>query len=66
MDAFSDVRSGPKYIPVDSSLIASRPSQDTQKHMLGKEWLTKVDNETSTPYLLVGSVTFIIQTSPET
>ncbi|KAF9649857.1 hypothetical protein BDM02DRAFT_3113105 [Thelephora ganbajun] len=25
---------------------------DIQKYMLGKEWLAKVDNETSTPYLL--------------
>lgn len=31
-------------------------SQDVQKSMLGKEWLAKVDIETSTPYLLVCSV----------
>lgn len=45
------------------SLIANYPLQDVQKHMLGKEWLAKVDNETSTPYLLVSSVVFIVKSS---
>ena len=33
--------------------------------MLGKEWLSKVDTETSTPYLLVCSVAFIVRTPAE-
>ena len=37
--------------------------QNIQKRMLGKEWLAKIDNETATPYLLVGSTPFIAQIS---
>jgi len=60
MDTFFDVRSSPKCIRFHQSLI--RTSQDLQRHMLGHEWLAKVDNETSTPYLLVGSASFIVRT----
>jgi len=59
MDTFFDVRSGSKCVLFHRSLIANYPLQDVQKYMLDKEWLTKVDNETSTPYLLVSSVAFI-------
>ena len=65
MDVFSDVRSSPRCIQFHRSLISTHPSQDVQKHMLGKEWLAKVDNETSTPYLLVCSVPLAVQTPAE-
>ena len=58
-----DVRSGPKYNRPCLSLTARCLVQNVQKRMLGKEWLAKVDNETSTPYLLVGSVSFVSRTS---
>ena len=64
MDAFFDVRPSNKCIPFHWPLIANHPLQDVQKYMLGKEWLTKVDNETSTPYLLVGSVAFLVKIPP--
>lgn len=61
MEIFSDVRPRPRCIQFHWSPITRRSSQDVQKYMLGKEWLAKVDNETSTPYLLVGSVPLIVQ-----
>ena len=63
MDAFFDVRSSPRSVRLHWSLI--RTSQDLQRHMLGQEWLAKVDNETSTPYLLVGSAPFIARIPTE-
>jgi len=63
MDTFFDVRTSYKWILFHRSLITNYPLQDVQKYMLGKEWLAKVDNETSTPYLLVGSVAFIVKSS---
>jgi len=65
MDAFLDVRLSSKCVLFCWSLIVSCPLQEVQKHMLGKEWLAKVDNETSTPYLLVGSVPFIVRNPVE-
>lgn len=64
MDAFFDVRSSfnSQMDPYYWSLIAKYSSQDIQKRMLGREWLTKVDNETSTPYLLVSQTSSIART----
>jgi hypothetical protein len=65
MDTFSDVCSSVKCILFCWWLIASCPSQDVQKCMLDREWLTKVDNETSTPYLLVRPAIIVVQTLAE-
>ena len=63
MENFFDVRPSYKCIlfHLHRPLITNYPLQDVQKYMLGKEWLAKVDSETSTPYLLVGSVAFIVK-----